>query len=163
MCCIWFGASRFEDRPMSPARPEVTGKKPGNADAGGDKTAPGPPQLLAYSIQQFCQLHGISVDFYFKLQRRGLGPRVMDVGARTLISHESAADWRREREQAATQTQPPALPTPESPPPPRGRGPEARKANAPRRRANKREPASAGLRDLELQRRDLWAREKGPE
>jgi hypothetical protein len=53
---------------------------------------------LAFSIGQFCALHAISTDFYFKLQRQGLGPTTMKVGGRTLISQEAAADWRRARE-----------------------------------------------------------------
>jgi hypothetical protein len=99
---------------MSVVRREVTGKKPGGTKAGGGKTplARGPPQLLAYSIEQFCALHGISVDFYFKLQRKGLGPKVMRVGARTLISIEAGAAWRREREEGA----------PPAPVSPQGRG-----------------------------------------
>jgi hypothetical protein len=54
--------------------------------------------LAAYSIEQFCQAHGISIDLYFKLQRQGLGPKTMKAGARTLISVEAAAEWRRARE-----------------------------------------------------------------
>ena len=50
---------------------------------------------MAYSIAEFCEALGISVDLYFKLQRSGLGPRVMKASARTLISHEAAAEWRR--------------------------------------------------------------------
>jgi len=34
------------------------------------------------------------------LQRQGLAPRTMRVDARTLISVEAAAEWRREREVA---------------------------------------------------------------
>jgi hypothetical protein len=41
---------------------------------------------------------------YFKMQREGWGPTTMKVGSRTLISHESAARWRAEREAAATTT-----------------------------------------------------------
>jgi predicted DNA-binding transcriptional regulator AlpA len=52
----------------------------------------------AYSIPEFCQRLGISNSFYFKMQTEGLGPRVMRVGHRVLISKESAAEWRRERE-----------------------------------------------------------------
>jgi hypothetical protein len=59
------------------------------------------PQALAMSIHAFCARHDISEDMYFKMQREGWGPRVMRVGARTLISIESAADWRREREEEA--------------------------------------------------------------
>jgi hypothetical protein len=105
---------------MARARPETTGRKPINANAGGAKPpSRGPPQLLAFSIKQFCELHGISLDFYFKLQRRGLGPKVMRVGARTLISQESAAEWRRACEQGAPPTTPGETPEPNAPP---GRG-----------------------------------------
>src|SRR6516162_4281355 len=64
--------------------------------------AVGPPPLptprLALSIPEFCKAHGISEGFYYKLKRQGEGPREMKVGARTLISFESAAEWRRARE-----------------------------------------------------------------
>jgi hypothetical protein len=58
----------------------------------------------AYTISEFCQAHRISVDFYFNLQRRGLGPKVMRLGRRTLISVEAAAQWRRERERMTAQS-----------------------------------------------------------
>jgi hypothetical protein len=62
----------------------------------------GPPiEPMAYSIRQFCQAHNISVDTYFRAQRAGLGPVTMKIGARTLISIEAAAAWRRDRELAA--------------------------------------------------------------
>jgi hypothetical protein len=35
---------------------------------------------------------------FFKLQRQGLAPRTMRVGARTLVSVEAATQWRCERE-----------------------------------------------------------------
>jgi hypothetical protein len=53
---------------------------------------------LAFSIGEFCAAHRISTDFYFKLARQGIGPTIMKVGGRTLISQEAAADWRRARE-----------------------------------------------------------------
>jgi hypothetical protein len=49
----------------------------------------------AYSIKQFCVAHAISEAMYFKMKRLGLGPKEMMVGARVLISVESARDWRR--------------------------------------------------------------------
>jgi hypothetical protein len=64
-----------------------------------------PPPTLALSIQQFCQAHSISEDFYYKLKRQGAGPREMRVGSRTLISIEAAAEWRRAREAAATKVE----------------------------------------------------------
>ena len=64
-----------------------------------------PTPRLALSIPEFCASHDISVGFYFKLKKRGEGPREMKVGARTLITIEAAAAWRRERENA-TQSDP---------------------------------------------------------
>ena len=72
------------------ARSEVMGRKTRSAAA-----------LSAYSIEQFCQAHGISIDLYFKMRRQGLGPATMKVGGRTLISIEAAAAWRRDREAAS--------------------------------------------------------------
>ena len=59
----------------------------------------GPP--LALSIAEFCNLHDVSREQFFKMQREGWGPAVMAVGTRRMISHESAAAWRRQRERAA--------------------------------------------------------------
>jgi hypothetical protein len=56
---------------------------------------------LAYSIRQFCKAHSISKELFFKMRRKHLGPAEMRIGTRVLISHESAAAWRRAREQAA--------------------------------------------------------------
>jgi len=53
---------------------------------------------LALSIPEFCEAHGISEGFFYKLKKQGEGPREMKVGARTLITFESAAEWRRMRE-----------------------------------------------------------------
>jgi predicted DNA-binding transcriptional regulator AlpA len=80
------------------ARREVTGRKPGEDD----EQPPAPTPHLALSIQQFCKAHSISEDFFYKLKRQGQAPRLMRVGSRTLISIESAAEWRREREAAST-------------------------------------------------------------
>ena len=53
----------------------------------------------AFSIDQFCAAHGgISEAFFHKLCRAGLGPKLMKVGARTMISVEAAAAWRQARE-----------------------------------------------------------------
>ena len=53
---------------------------------------------LALSIPEFCEAHGISEGFFYKLKKQGEGPREMKVGARTLITFEFAAEWRRTRE-----------------------------------------------------------------
>jgi len=54
-----------------------------------------------FSVASFCVAHHISESFYYKLKNQGLGPREMQVGARILITHEAAADWRNARERAA--------------------------------------------------------------
>ena len=61
-------------------------------------TAPTP--RLALSIPEFCRAHSISEAFFYKLKQQGEGPREMKVGTRSLIAFESAAEWRRERENA---------------------------------------------------------------
>jgi len=58
--------------------------------------------LRAYSIRQFCAAHQISESFYYKIRNQGLGPREMRTGDKVTISEESAADWRRSREEIET-------------------------------------------------------------
>jgi predicted DNA-binding transcriptional regulator AlpA len=63
--------------------------------------SPRPPApRLTLSIPEFCDAHGISEAFFYKLKKRGEGPRAMKVGARTLITFEAAAEWRRQHENA---------------------------------------------------------------
>jgi predicted DNA-binding transcriptional regulator AlpA len=86
------------------ARPEVTGKKPANTNDGPKyrrRPVSADPNSLAMSIREFCRLHGISEDQFYKMKREGWGPIKMKVGSRTLISHEAAAEWRKAREAAA--------------------------------------------------------------
>lgn len=65
--------------------------------------------LLGFRISVFCQAHGISEDFYFRLQRDGLGPKTMKIGGVTIISVEAAEAWRRDREAATAANQPSAV------------------------------------------------------
>src|SRR5262249_3717608 len=61
-------------------------------------------EVCAYSIKQFCDLHGgMSQSYFHKLVSEGRGPRLMKIGARTMISREAAADWRRAQEAATKQ------------------------------------------------------------
>jgi hypothetical protein len=55
----------------------------------------------AYSVVEFARAHSMSRAHLYNLLRDGLGPRVMRAGRRTLISTESAAEWRRRMEAAA--------------------------------------------------------------
>jgi hypothetical protein len=64
--------------------------------------APPNAEIDAFSIPEFCRRHGgMSEAFFHKLCRMGLGPALMRVGARTMISTEAATVWRRQREAAA--------------------------------------------------------------
>jgi hypothetical protein len=55
--------------------------------------------LGAYSIPDFCRAHGgISEAYFHLLVKEGLGPDLMKVGNRTLVSIEAAAAWRRKME-----------------------------------------------------------------
>jgi predicted DNA-binding transcriptional regulator AlpA len=65
----------------------------------------------AFSISEFCRLHGICRASFYNAIKRGDAPRLMRVGSRRLVSAEAAADWRREREAAACE-KPVELPTP---------------------------------------------------
>ncbi len=69
------------------ARPATPVGKPAQDDAD------------AYSIEEFCSRHRISVQLFYKNRKQM--PRTFNVGTRVLISKESAAAWRRERETAA--------------------------------------------------------------
>lgn len=46
------------------------------------------------SINQFCQSHEISRQFFNKLNKSGGGPAIIKIGRRVLISTEAAAEWR---------------------------------------------------------------------
>ena len=70
-------------------RPEITGRK-----------AP-----LALSVGEFRDAHDISIGHFYAMLKKGVGPRVMKVGTRTLISVEEAARWRAERTDASHQSE----------------------------------------------------------
>ncbi len=55
-----------------------------------------------YSVKDFCAAHDITKVTFYDLLKKGIGPRIMKVGARTLISIEAAAEWRRQMEEGAT-------------------------------------------------------------
>ena len=59
----------------------------------------GPPVPPAcYTIATFCAAHHLSEAMFFKMREMGIAPDVMQVGRRVLISFESAAKWRAQRE-----------------------------------------------------------------
>lgn len=63
-----------------------------------------PVATAAYNIPKFCNAHGISEAFYYKLRGDGLGPDETRLGKKNkvvLITAEAAARWRAERERAS--------------------------------------------------------------
>lgn len=52
-----------------------------------------------YTVQQFCDAHQLGRNLFYKMLAEGTGPAVMKVGRRTLISRQSAQEWREMVEQ----------------------------------------------------------------
>ena len=77
------------------ARREVTGRK--MAATANSKNAV-LDEADAYSIEEFCRRHRISVQAFYK--HADLMPDTFYVASRRLISREAAARWRAEREAA---------------------------------------------------------------
>jgi len=65
---------------------------------GKHRRRPAGTNIAAFSIQEFCEAHGISTRMYYVLRKRKEAPREMKIGRRILISQEAAASWRVERE-----------------------------------------------------------------
>jgi hypothetical protein len=84
---------------MAIVRPEVTGRSYGVTTLEAEIS----PLKFALTIREFCQSHNISPAFFYLLQQRGEGPRVMHVGSRRLISIEEARHWRAARTAAANE------------------------------------------------------------
>jgi hypothetical protein len=55
------------------------------------------------SVAGFCTEHALSRSKFYDILKKGLGPRVTRIGRRTLISAESAAEWRARMEQETQQ------------------------------------------------------------
>jgi hypothetical protein len=53
----------------------------------------------AITVNEFCYKHRICRATFYNLRRTGRGPAVIKIGARTLVSMEAAAAWRRDLEQ----------------------------------------------------------------
>jgi hypothetical protein len=87
------------------SRFEITGRKPGPVSQQGEAAfyARGPPQLTvaAFTIEEFCHCHRISKTLFYELRRRGLAPDVAELLGKKIITHESAAKWRKERTAAS--------------------------------------------------------------
>jgi hypothetical protein len=53
-----------------------------------------------FTVAEFCDAHRISRAKLYQLWKAGIGPRVLRIGSKVIITCEAAADWRREREAA---------------------------------------------------------------
>jgi len=53
-----------------------------------------PAECLVFSIQAFCERHGISKPTLYKMWAEGNGPAFMQIGRRVLIPIEAATAWR---------------------------------------------------------------------
>ena len=74
-----------------------------NTGHGSDSNLDCGVQRAAFSVNEFCQSHGISRAMFYKLIKCGKGPAVMKVGARTLVSAKAAATWRGCLEEACAE------------------------------------------------------------
>jgi predicted DNA-binding transcriptional regulator AlpA len=54
----------------------------------------------AFTLNGFCEAHGISRAMFYKLLKAGQAPRFAKIGSKILITTEAAAEWLREREVA---------------------------------------------------------------
>src|ERR1019366_9238405 len=69
---------------------------------------------LAMSRKEFCQQFGVGNTLFYKMQKTGEGPKLMRVGCRILIAHDTALAWMRSREEATkpAKTKAPVAPAP---------------------------------------------------
>jgi hypothetical protein len=53
------------------------------------------------TVKEFCALNNICRATFDNWQQRGIGPKVMRVGRRVIISQEAQAEWRKSLESNA--------------------------------------------------------------
>lgn len=51
-----------------------------------------------YTKTEFCKAHNISPSTFYRLVKRGLGPKIIKLPKLVLISQEAAAEWRKTME-----------------------------------------------------------------
>lgn len=76
------------------AAPTARNDRPGPKPQVSARTPPESIPPGARSVATFCRAHDISRATFYNLFARGLGPAVMKVGRRTLISTDAAQAWR---------------------------------------------------------------------
>ncbi len=58
-----------------------------------DDEAPDTGPRLLYSIKEFCKMCGFSRSFLYKLISQGIGPEILKIGNRSMITPENAKMW----------------------------------------------------------------------
>ena len=56
------------------------------------------------SVDSFCSRNGICRASFYNILKRGLGPDVLKIGARTTITEEAESEWRRRMTKPAKAT-----------------------------------------------------------
>lgn len=57
--------------------------------------------MRSFSIDEWCQLHGFSRSFFYKLTSQGEGPKTFKIGRCLRISEAAASEWVTAREAVA--------------------------------------------------------------
>lgn len=70
-------------------------------------------ELAAYTVDAFCEAHGIGRNLFYRAIREGWGPVTFLCGNKRLTSVEAAARWRAEMETRTNGT-PDSDPTPDA-------------------------------------------------
>jgi hypothetical protein len=80
------------NKPRSKPRPNAD-------DALPVQPSPSIPQMIiepaAYTIEEFCKAHKISLGLYYKIKKAGTGPREKEINNRRIITREAAVEWRK--------------------------------------------------------------------
>jgi predicted DNA-binding transcriptional regulator AlpA len=59
----------------------------------------------AFTISEFCERHGFSRGFFYKMKKRGIAPRELVINGLIRITVESESQWKAEREAATAAEQ----------------------------------------------------------
>ena len=51
-----------------------------------------------YTIKEFCDYYKISPSTFYKMERHGIAPKLLRVGAKVLITAEAAKEWEKKNE-----------------------------------------------------------------
>jgi excisionase family DNA binding protein len=57
--------------------------------------------MRSFSVDEWCQLHGFSRSFFYKLATQGEAPKTFKIGRCTRISEAAATEWMAAREAIA--------------------------------------------------------------